>query len=138
MIVDGGNIHLFSKNRIDLTTTHYVINGVAPGTYSATRAETLAAGYLVTDADKAPGLNVIALLGYQTTGFGNHFMQLLSDFNGSLYFNGNKRRIDLPTALDMGQAEGITFRNGSYGYVSNERVTNGFITVNQKLRSFNT
>ncbi len=41
----------------------------------------------------------------------------------------------------MGQAEGITFRNNTYGYISNEKFYRdlGFFTidVNQKLRSFN-
>lgn len=137
MIVDAGKIHLFSKNWIDVNTTHYVINGTTAGTYSATPLETLATGYLVTAADKSPGVNVAALLGYQATGFGGHFMHLLSDFNGGLFFNGNRRRIDLPNVATMGQAEGICFRTATYGYISNERFSN-IITIDQKLRSFNT
>ncbi|MEJ7677164.1 MAG: hypothetical protein WKG06_04685 [Segetibacter sp.] len=47
----------------------------------------------------------------------------------------------MPNATEMGQAEGITFRNDSYGYISNERVVKTFgpvtITVDQKLHSFN-
>jgi hypothetical protein len=142
MIVDGGKIHLFTKNWVDVATTHYVINGTAAGTYIATPLETLATNYLVTAADKAPGTNVVVLLGYQSTGTGNHFMHLLSDYSGGMYFNGNKRRLDLPSAAEMGQAEAIAFRNDAYGYISNEkfvRTVAGFtITVDQKLRLFNT
>lgn len=137
MIVDGGKIHLFTKNWVDKTTTHYVINSTAAGTYVATPLETLATGYLVTAADKAPNNNVVALLGYQTSVPGNHFLHLLSDYSGGLYFNGNKRRIDLPSALAMGQGEGIAFRDDTYGYISNERLTSP-VAVTQKLRSFNT
>lgn len=137
MIVDAGKIHLFTKNWVDLNTVHYIINSTSPGTYVATELETLATNYLVTGADKTPAGNVIVLLGYQASGFGNHFMHLLSDFSGGLYFNGNKRRIDLPSALLMGQAEGICFRNNTYGYISNEGITSP-VTVTQKLRSFNT
>jgi hypothetical protein len=61
MIVDGGQIHLFTKNWIDLTSTHYVINGIAAGTYAATPLETLATTYLVTGADKAVGQNIVVL-----------------------------------------------------------------------------
>lgn len=140
MIVDGGKIHLFTKNWIDFTTTHYEINGLTAGTYTAFPLETLATNYLVTGADKAYGQKIVALLGYQNTGFGNHFMHLLTDYPGGNYFNGNKRQIDLPTAGVMGQAEGICFRSGTYGYISNEkfvRTIAGFvITVSQKLRSF--
>jgi hypothetical protein len=142
MIIDGGKIHLFSKNWINVTTTHYVIDGTTAGTYVATPVETLATDYLVTAADKVPGSNVVVLTGYQNSGTGNHFLHLLSDFRDGLYFNGNKRRIDLPNAAEMGQVEGISFRNNSYGYISNEkfeRTVLGFtVTVNQKLRSFNT
>lgn len=142
MLVDGGKIHLFTKNWVNNNTTHYRIDGVAPGSYEAIPLETLATNYLVTAADKAPGKDVVVLLGYQNSGTGNHYMQLLSDFSGGLYFNGNKRLISLPDATIMGQAEGITFRNGTYGYISNEafsRTVLGFtISVDQKLRSFNT
>lgn len=138
LIVDGGKIHLFTKNWIDTVTTHYVIDPSTAGPYTATPLETLNTKYLVTAADKVPGLNVVALLGYQNGIPGNHYLHLLSDFSGGYYFNGNKRRLDLPDALTLGQAEGLTFRNGSYGYISNERITYGSFTVTSKLRSFNT
>ncbi|WP_162944566.1 hypothetical protein [Flavisolibacter nicotianae] len=141
LIVDEGKIHLFTKNWVDVNTVHYVINGTAAGSYVASPVETLSTGYLVTAADKAPGTNLIALLGYQASGTGNHFLHLLSDYSGGLYFNGNKRLINLPSAAEMGQAEGLAFRNTSYGYISNEYFTKTVlsinITVDQKLRSFN-
>ncbi len=140
MIVDNGAIHLFSKNWIDYNCTHYIINSVNAGSYTATPVDTLAAGYLVTGAARAIGQNLVVLLGYQNTGAGNHFMHLLSGYTGNNYFSGNKRRLDLPNAATMGQAEGITFKSGGYGYISNEkfvRTVFGFtITVDQKLRSF--
>jgi hypothetical protein len=98
--------------------------------------ETLPTGYLVTGADKPAGQNIVALLGYQASGTANHFMHLLSDYSNGNYFNGNKPRIDLPDATVMGQAEGIAFRNATYGYLSNEKFTVGPLTVNQRLRSF--
>ncbi len=133
MIIDNGQIQLFTKNWIDTITTHYVINGLVAGSYTATPVDTLATHYLITAADKAPGQNIVALLGHDITGFGIHHIQLLSDYSGGKYFNGNKRKIDLPNATVMGQAEGLAFRNAMYGYISNERIP----TVKQKLRSFN-
>lgn len=142
MIVDGGRIHLFTKNWIESNTTHYIIDGVAEGNYVATPLETLATNYLVTAADKVPNSDTVILMGYQNSGTGSHFLHLLSDFRDGYYFNGNKRRIDLPSAAEMGQAEGIAFRNANYGYISNEkfiRTVMGFtIAVDQKLRTFNT
>lgn len=142
MIVTDGKVHLFTKNWIDLTSTHYVINSTSAGTYVAAPLEMLNTGYLVTSADKVPGQEIIVLLGYQNAGFGNHHMHLLSDYSDGKYFNGNKRKIDLPAASEMGQAEGITFRNDTSGYISNERFERSIgpldILVDQKLRSFNT
>jgi hypothetical protein len=87
------------------------------------------------------GQNIIALLGYQNSGAGNHFIYLLSSYSNGLLFNGNKRKIDLPNATAMGQGEGITFRDDSTGYISNEKFLYSFagfnFTVNQKLRAFN-
>ncbi|HEV7333309.1 MAG TPA: hypothetical protein VGN63_19900 [Flavisolibacter sp.] len=141
MIVDGGKIHLFTKNWIANNTTHYVINGVTAGDYVATPVEELETGYLVTAADKLPGTDLIVLLGYQNGIPANHYLHLLSEYSGGLYFNGNKRMISLPDASVMGQAEGITFRTNSYGYISNERVSGNLngttYTVTPKLFSFN-
>ncbi|MEP7163307.1 MAG: hypothetical protein ABI741_01370 [Ferruginibacter sp.] len=140
MIVDDGKIHLFSKNWVDLNATHYVIGSVMAGTYIAMPLETLATNFLVTAADKSVGNKVVALLGYQVTGLANHFMFLLSGYTGGYYFNGNKRKLDLPNVTVMGQAEGICFKNGHYGYISNERVMRTIggipLTFTQKLRSF--
>lgn len=141
MIVDGGKIHLFTKNWINLTTTHYVIDGLISGTYNATPLETLATNYLVTAADKAVGKKMIILMGYKNSGTASHYLHLLTDYTQEYYFNGNKRQINLPDATVMGQAEGICLRTDTYGYISNEKffktIFPGFdVLVHQKLRSF--
>lgn len=141
MIVENEKIHLFSKNWVDNNCTHYIINSVLAGSYTAMPVETLATNFLVTAADKIVGQNLVVLMGYQNTGLGNHYLQILSDYTGEKYFSGNKRPIDLPNATVMGQAEGICFATGKTGYISNEKFTYPAgpftISVNQKLRSFN-
>ena len=46
----------------------------------------------------------------------------------------------MPDVLYMGQSEGLAFRNGFYGYISNEKfvrtIFSTTITVNQQLHSF--
>ncbi len=121
MIVDGGKLHLFSKNWTTPVSTHYVIDGTTGGTYVAMPVDTLATGYLVTGADKSPGQQIVVLLGYQAAIPGNHFMHVLSDYSGGKLFNGNKRKINLGNAGTMGQAEGIAFKTSSTGYISNEQ-----------------
>ncbi len=141
MVVDGGKIHLFTKNWINLTSTHYVIHTTLPGTYDPDPVETLSTNFLVTAADKAPGQSTVVLFGYQNSGAGSHFMEILTGYHDGFYFNGNKRKINLPDATVMGQGEGIAFRNSTYGYISNEKFVRSIgpivIQVNQKLRSFN-
>jgi hypothetical protein len=136
MVVDSGRIHLFTKNWVDLNTVHYVIEGVAPGDYTATPRDTLQTNYLVTGADKLPGSSVVVLIGYRTGLPFRHFMHLLSDFSGDRIFNGNVRMFKLQTALTMAQAEGVAFSQAGWGFISGERIAHG-ITIRQRLRSFN-
>jgi len=140
LVVTADTIHLFSKNWLAQSTTHYVINSVQLGDYVATPVETLPVGFLVTAASLSVGNNVLALLGYQASGSGSHFMYLLSGYSNGRFFNGNKRRIDLPDALAMGQAEGLCFKNAFTGYISNEKLSVNVggvpITVRQRLRYF--
>ncbi|MDQ3277692.1 MAG: hypothetical protein M3Q06_05170 [Bacteroidota bacterium] len=141
MIVEGEKIHLFTKNWVENNTTHYVIDYVKAGSYVAKPLETFATNYLVTAADKVPGSDSLLLIGYQVRGIGAHFMHLLTGFRDGLYFNGNKRRIDLPSVAEIGQVEGITFRNSRYGYISNEKFEHSrfglTLSVSQKLHVFN-
>jgi hypothetical protein len=140
MIVEEEKIHLFTKNWTNASTTHYVIDGVKEGNYTAKPVETLAVNYLVTAADKVPGSDTVMLIGYQVRGAGAHFMHLLTGFRDGLYFNGNKRRIDLPGVAEIGQVEGLTFRNSRYGYISNEKFERTMfgltLSVNPKLHTF--
>lgn len=140
MVVTNDTIHLFTKNWLTQSTTHYLVSGVQPGDYVATPVETLPVGFLVTAASLSVGNNVLALLGYQASGSGSHFMYLLSGYSNGRFFNGNKRRIDLPDALSMGQAEGLCFKNAFTGYISNEKLSVNVggvpITVRQRLRYF--
>ncbi|HEY1022312.1 MAG TPA: hypothetical protein VGE06_08355 [Flavisolibacter sp.] len=140
MLVADGKIHLFTKNWVENNTTHYVIDNVSEGDYIARPLETLATNYLVTAADQLPGTDTVVLIGYQVSGTGAHFMHLLTGFKEGLYFNGNKRRIDLPSVAEIGQVEGITFRSGSYGYISNEKFERTMfgltLSVPPKLRLF--
>jgi hypothetical protein len=134
MIVDGGKIHLFTKNWIGPNTTHYVISSTEAGNYTANPVEMLTTNYLVTGADKVPGSNIAVLLGYENGGFFTHHMHVLSDFSGGLFFTGNRRKLNLPTLFGMGQAEGITFLSNSRGFISNEPVS--AFNFSQKLFSF--
>ncbi|MBL7795610.1 MAG: hypothetical protein JNJ90_03825 [Saprospiraceae bacterium] len=129
----NGMLHLFTKDYINQTSTHYGLPTVA-GTHVAENLETYDVGGLITAADIS-ALGVIVLLGYGP-GNGPLFFWLLFDYQPGAYFSGNKRRIELGAHTGSGKVEGIAFRNNAYGYVSNERITIGAITVPARLYSF--
>ncbi len=135
MIFYNDSLHLFSKDWVDKQTRHYVLPAT-PGTYIAQVKETLNAGFLVTGAGIQKN-GVIALVGYDNTGVAPIYVYMLYDFKNGLFFNGNKRRFNSGSAISYGQTEGIDFRNGAYGYISNERFQQSVFNVAPHLRSFN-
>ena len=135
VIYSNDSLHLFSKNWVDKKTKHYVLPRT-PGTYTAYLIETLNAGFLVTGAGiQANG--VIALLGYNNIGVAPIYIYMLYDYSDNLFFSGNKRMFNVSNALTYGQTEGIDFRSGGFGYISNERSQQSIFNIAPKLRSFN-
>lgn len=120
MLYRNGELHLFTKDWVNLHTSHYTLP-TAAGTYTAVKRESFFANGLVTGADITPQ-GVLVLLGYAAAG-GPNFLWLLFDYPPGVFFGGNKRRIDLGSWLLAGQTEGICFRNSASGYVSNEQVS---------------
>jgi hypothetical protein len=131
------SLHLFSKNWANLKTKHYVLSAEA-GTHQAALTDSLNADGLITDAaTNADG--TVTLLGYKNNGNNLYtcFIWLVYDYP-SLYhcFGGNKRRIEIGSALTIGQTEGITLMNDNTGYISSELITAGIFTFPPKLHSF--
>ena len=102
------------------------------GTYAAHFKAVFNVNGLVTAADLSLDGTAAALLGYDET-TGATFVWLLSDFPGTQFFRGNKRRIKLPSTALVGQVEGVCFAENRRLLVSNERVTVGPLTVPQRL-----
>lgn len=132
------SLHLFSKNWANLKTKHYVLPAEI-GTQQAALTDSFNIDGLITDA--ATNANgAITLLGYKNNGNNLYtcFIWLVYDYP-SLYhcFGGNKRRIEIGSALTLGQTEGITLMNDNTGYISSELITAGIFTFPPKLHSFN-
>ena len=125
------SLHLFTKNWVDLKTRYYTVPAT-PGTYVAHLKATFNVNGLVTAADLNPTGTTAALLGYNATN-GTTFMWLLSGFQGTGYLKANKRRIELPNALLIGQAEGLCFVGNSRVFLSNEMLSNILVTVPPRL-----
>ena len=126
----NNQLHVFTKNWLDKTTTHYTLPAIA-GTFQAQKLETIYVDGLITAADISAS-GVLILLGYDLS-TGSAFFWQIWDYSNGLFFNGNKRRVELGSVLATGQVEGLCFRSNRYGYFSNEK-TAGIIPA--RLYSF--
>ncbi len=130
------SLHLFTKNWADLRTKYYTIPA-QPGPQVAHLKGSFNVNGLITAADLNAGGTGAGLLGY-TSSTGATFLWLLSDFRNGQFLQGHKRRIELPNALFIGQAEGLCFVDRYRVLLSNERLANSLATVPQRLYALNT
>jgi hypothetical protein len=125
------SLHLFTKNWVDLQTRYYTVPAT-PGTYVARLRGTFNTNGLVTAAALNPAGTTAVLLGYNVSNLST-FMWVLSGYQSAGYFKANKRRIELPSPLLIGQAEGLCFVKNARVFISNEQVSNAFLTVPPRL-----
>ncbi len=125
----GDSLHLFSKNWLDHKTRHYTLPKT-PGMQVAQLRDSLEVGCLVTAADCAEDGEIV-LLGYNSS-TSETFLWLLFDYPNSEFFKGNKRKINLGTALNMSQAEGIAFSSKTGGFICSEKI----LVLPQRLLRF--
>lgn len=118
-VVLGDSIHLFSKRWLDKTTHRYTLPTTA-GNYVAQLRDSLDTNCLVSAADISE-VGTLVLLGYDGT-TSETSLWLLWDYSDSRFFSGNKRKITLGTALNMSQAEGITFSQSYKGFICSEKI----------------
>jgi len=114
----GDSLHLFSKNWVDKKTRHYVVSKDT-GTYILQPVETFLVNGQITGACADEKRGIILLTGYSKTDI-SCFAWLFWDYQHNRLNNGNKRRLELGTALSFGQNEGLCFRNKQV-YISNEK-----------------
>lgn len=136
----NNKIHLFTKNWTLGACVHYAIPNIA-GTYIAERIDSInSTGTLITAADFASN-NQLMLLGYKNSGTAECALWFVYDFDqtDSIFFKGNKRKINIGDAIVLGQLEGVCFVDSSGGFASNEHF-NPIAPVNvvQKLYGFQT
>jgi len=130
-------LQLFTKSRRNYNTAHYVIN---PSSNVADKVETFDVQGLITGASLSPDGKLLALVGYDLRPFlPTVFCWLLWDWQvgTNQFFSGNKRRIELGSAVQIGQVESIGFSSNRAGYISNEVTKfNGVTIVGESVRSF--
>ena len=114
------SLHLFSKNRSNGYTKHYVLP-TTPGTYVATFIDSVFVDGQITSAAFSSD-SILFLIGYKPPAY-SPFAFLAWDYQQTDLFSGNKRRLQLGSVLTMGQQEGVCFSSGKKGFISSEQVT---------------
>lgn len=130
------SLHLFSKNWSDLHTKHYTLP-VIPGKYMARLVERFDVDGLITDASINSKGNIV-LLGYKNIKGRRYkcFAWLLSGYTGPGFFDGQRKRLKLGSALRLGQTEGIVLKDDNTGWISSEGIRAGWIKKPAKLFGF--
>lgn len=126
------SIHLFSKNRGNLYTYHYLLPTTPGGVYDALRTDSFMVGGQITGAAINPENKQLALLGY--VNLATPFFWLFWNFEPGHFFTGNARRFELPSPVVVGQTEALAYRNTHELLLSNENLQ----VVEQQLYSINT
>ena len=146
-IAKDNMLYLFSKNWIDHKSYLYAIPNTPGETHTVTPIDTLELTYLVCGADYDRSTNTIALVGYTYNLSGSFpesrpYITLLRNFVGNDFFGGSVETIEMPATptddmIMFNQTEGITFRDSSRLWVSNEKFTYGsYLTIVPKLRQY--
>ncbi len=122
------SLHLFTKHWGNGYTKHYIVPNEL-GNHAAVFVDSLFVNGQVTAADISSS-GIIALLGYTPPAYAP-FMQLLWDYQGTNFFTGNKRRLDMGNVLTMGQQEGLVFSSPNEGYISSERISTPIVIASR-------
>lgn len=117
LISVGDSLYLFSKNRGDLQSKIYALPKT-PGSYSVQPKASFLVNGLVTGADYNPAADEIILIGYAAN-YLVSFLWILSDFSGSDFYSGNKRRVDLSN-FQYWQTEAVACIGGGRFFISCE------------------
>lgn len=129
MIFLDGNIHIFTKEWITNTVSHYVIDKNLAENQSAQKLESFETGFVVTDASYYE--NKLYVVGY-TKKASVYMMIFEKDNSGNLFFNRPLKKFALGRAFNIGQIEGITVMEKGV-YISGERFNIKLKKVPQSL-----
>ena len=124
-----GNIHIFTKEWITNTVSHYFIDKNMTENQPAQKLESFDTGFVVTDASVFE--NKLYVVGY-TKNASVYMMIFEKDETGNLFFNKPLKKYSLGRAYNVGQIEGITATEKGI-YISGERFSIKIKKVPQSL-----
>lgn len=115
-------LHLFTKNWANKQTKHYVLPTV-PGNYNARLIDSFNVRCTISGADiiEDPNAGIqLILIGYDKDVFSACTWAVWDFQHLGRCWQGNKRRIDLPSVIFVGQVEAIAYRDFNRIFISNE------------------
>ena len=116
-------IYLFTKNRLDDKTNLYTLPA-KPGNYAAKLIGNFEVGGRITGADISPDGKRIALVGYNKKT--DCFLWTFDGFAGDNLFAGTAKKYTLGEYAQVGQMEGVAFKDNSSVFISSEEIVNVF------------
>jgi len=125
----NNQLYLFTKNRLDDKTNLYVLP-TTPGNYTAKYIASFEVGGRITGADISSNGSKVALLGFNKKS--DCFIWILKDFEVDNLFSGQNKKQIIGTYAQVGQMEGVAFKNDSTVFISSEEIVN----VNARLYLF--
>ena len=126
MIVLNGKIHVFTKEWVSKSTTHYVLNPELADNQPAEKTESFRTGFVVTDAAYFDGK--LFLIGY--TKNTEVFLSVFSESEPGVFFSKQPKKYYLGSSLSVGQIEGIAVDESGV-YISGEEFRTPFGTAKQ-------
>ena len=126
MIVLNGKIHVFTKEWVSKSTTHYVLNPELADNQPAEKTESFRIGFVVTDAAYFDGR--LFLIGY--TKNTEVFLSVFKESEPGVFFSKQPKKYYLGSSLSVGQIEGIAVDESGV-YISGEEFRTPFGTAKQ-------
>ena len=126
MIVLNGKIHVFTKEWVSKSTTHYVVNPELADNQAAEKTETFRIGFVVTDAAYFDGK--LFLIGY--TKNTEVFLSVFNESEPGVFFSQLPKKYYLGSSLVIGQIEGIAVDESGI-YISGEEFRTPLGTAKQ-------
>lgn len=116
MIYLNGKIHIFTKEWVSKSTTHYILNPENFENQAAEKIESYKTGFMISDAyyfDKK-----LYVVGY--TKKTEVFLDIFNESEPGIFFKEKPRHLYLGSALTIGQIEGIAVDETGV-YISGEK-----------------
>ncbi len=126
----NNQIYLFTKNRLDDKTDLYVLP-TAPGNYAAKYIASFEVGGRITGADISPDGKKVSLIGYNKKS--DCFLWIFEGFSDNNFFAGTSKKYTLGQYAQVGQMEGIAFKDNTSLFISSEEIAR----VGARLYLFN-